>query len=438
MLQKTPQPAMPVRDDTPAVMPQAEAQPDIAAVLKSGGSSRRWRRYLIVGAVAMLAGAGLWYWLAASTSSSAVTYTTAAVTRGDLTVTVTATGTVQPTNEVEVSSELSGTVSSVSVDFNDVVKKGQTLATLKTDKLDANVTQAQSAQTAREADVRQAEVTAGETARALDRAGRLLGTGVIAQEAYDTAKAAGDRASAALAVAKANLETAKANLSISQADRGKADILSPIDGVVLARNVEVGQTVAASLQAPVLFTLAEDLAKMQLEVNIDEADVGSIAEGDSAVFTVEAYRDRTFPAKIAQIRYSPATVEGVVAYKAILTVDNSELLLRPGMTATADITVEELKDTLMVPNAALRYSPPAAQTSRGGGAGLLGLLMPRPPSAPQQIQTTDGRSTVWVLRDNAPVAVSVKTGLSDGSHTAIADGDLTADDKVIVGAKSAS
>ncbi|MCR4281601.1 MAG: efflux RND transporter periplasmic adaptor subunit, partial [Bauldia sp.] len=242
----------------------------------------------------------------------------------------------------------------------------------------------------------------------------------------------------AVAVAKAKLETAKANFSISQADRAKAEILSPIDGVVLARNVEVGQTVASSLQAPVLFTLAEDLAKMQLEVNIDEADVGSVVEGDSASFSVEAHQDRTFPAKIAQIRYSPATVEGVVAYKAILTVDNSELLLRPGMTATADITVQEIRDSLVVPNAALRYAPPATQTSRGGGAGLLGFLMPRPPSVQQPVQTTGGRSTVWVLRDGAPVAVSVKTGLSDGSHTAVTEGELTTDDKVIVGSKTSS
>ena len=163
-------------------------------------------------------------------------------------------------------------------------------------------------------------------------------------------------------------------------------------------------------------------------------------KSDKATFSVEAHQGRSFPATIAQLRYSPATVEGVVTYKAVLSVDNSDLLLRPGMTAVADIVVDEVTDTLMVPNAALRYSPPATQTGGNRGAGLLGLLIPRPPATPQvqQPPAADGSRTVWVLRDDAPVAVSITTGLSDGTHTAVTGGDLTVDDKVIVGSKAAS
>jgi HlyD family secretion protein len=201
--------------------------------------------------------------------------------------------------------------------------------------------------------------------------------------------------------------------------------------------------VASSLQAPVLFTLAEDLTKMQLQVDIDEADVGKVATGDTADFTVEAYPNRKFPAVISQVRYLPATVEGVVTYKAILTVDNTDLALRPGMTATAEITVEEVKATLMVPNGALRYTPPATAEggSRNRGAGLLGLLIPNgPPRERTVITKTGGNSqrTLYVLRDGAPVAVQVTTGATDGSHTAIVSGDLKEGDKVVTGSRTVS
>jgi len=427
MLQKAPQ---------PAVLPE----PELAAIVKTGGRWRRARRYVVLAGLAIVAIVGAWFWLQ-SDSASSVTYATASVARGNLTVTVTATGTVQPTNQVEVSSELSGTVATVEADFNDAVIKGQVLATLKTDKLDANVTQARAAQTAREADVRQANVTAGETATSLQRAATLLRHGVVTQESYDTAKAAGDRAAAALAVAEANLETAKANLSIAESDRAKATIVSPIDGVVLDRSVEVGQTVASSLQAPVLFTIADDLAHMQLQVYIDEADMGSVRAGDAATFVVAAYPGRTFPATITQIRYAPATIEGVVTYKAILAVDNADGVLRPGMTATADITVAEVTDTLLVPNTALRYSPPvtAEETSSRGG-GLLGLLIPRQPATTNvpPVAGENGERTIWVLRDGVPVSVSVKTGLSDGNRTAIVKGDIGEGDQVITAQRTAS
>jgi HlyD family secretion protein len=435
MLQRSPLPQPPAEG-------VVEPEPDISEILKAGGRQRRTGRYVVVGLIVVAAVVGLWAWSALGTASSAVTYTTAPATAGDLTVTVAATGTVQPTNTVEISSELSGTVASVEADFNDSVTAGQTLATLKTDKLDANVTLARATLTARQADVRQAEVGLAESQAALDRATTLLDRGVITQEAFETAKAANDRAAAALAVANANIETANANLSIAESDLAKAAIVSPVDGVVLVRSVEVGQTVAASLSAPILFTLAEDLTRMQLEVNIDEADIARVSDGDGATFTVEAHQGRSFPARISTVRYSPETVEGVVTYKAVLSVDNADLALRPGMTATAGIVVDKVEDTLLVPNAALRYAPPAAAQSSGTrSGGLLGLLMPRPPGGQQAQQTaaTEGSGrTVWVLRDGVPTAVAVEAGATDGTSTAIIGGDLQAGDEVITGSRTAS
>ncbi len=428
MLQKSPAP------------PPSTAEPDIAAVLRQGGSSHRLRRslYLVAVVIVALAGGSAWWWL--HSSAATVAYITQPVTRGPLTVTVTATGTVEPTNEVQVSSELSGTIASVAVDYNDTVKKGQPLAMLKTDKLEANVELAKATLDARQADVTQAQASADEAAAAFKRAKELIAKGVASQESYDAAKAANDRAVAAVAGAIANREIAQANLDISQQDLAKACICSPVDGVVLDRAVEVGQTVASSLQAPVLFTLADDLTKMQAEVDIDEADVGKVAQGDRANFTVEAFGDRTFPATISQIRYLPATVEGVVTYKAILTVDNADLALRPGMTATADIVVDQVEDALQVPNAALRYAPPVAQQSRGNSAGLIGLLMPRRPSrqASEPAAANGNRSVVWVLREGKPVRVPVTTGASDGTHTVIVEGALKVDDRVIVASHTTS
>ncbi|HVY20258.1 MAG TPA: efflux RND transporter periplasmic adaptor subunit [Bauldia sp.] len=439
MLQKSP--------ETAPIQPQAGA-PDISAVLGKAAPARLWRRWIVPAFVVVVAAAGAWAWSASHGRSLSVTYLAVPVARGDLTVTVTATGTVQPTNQVDISSELSGTVATVDADFNAHVTKGATLATLNTDNLEAAVALSQATLAARQADVQQAQATVSETAAAYARTAPLAEKGLSSASSAESAKAAADRAQAALASSNANLKIAQANASIAQSDLGKAQIVSPIDGIVLSRAVEPGQTVASSLQAPVLFTLAEDLTKMQLQVDIDEADVGKVAEGDKANFTVEAFANRQFPATISQVRYSPATVEGVVTYKAILTVDNTDLLLRPGMTATAEITVDHVTDTLLVPNAALRYSPPAApaagaQRQRSGG--LLGLLLPQGgPGGPGGRQRTTvtptgdtSERTIYVLRDNAPVAVHVKTGVTDGTRTAIVSGDLKEGDRVITGSRAA-
>ena len=434
MLQKSPETSGPALGSAP--------ESEIGAVLAGGRKSGRRRRLWTIAAVVVVALAGLGAWMMSGSGGPSVTYTTQPVTEGDLTVTVTATGTVEPTNQVTISSELSGTIRSVSADFNDSVKKGQVLAALDTDTLNANLALARATLTARQADVAQMQATVAETDLALTRADDLVARKVSSQQTLEAAKANSERAKAALASARASEKIAAANVSIAETNLAKAEIVSPIDGVVLSRDVEPGQIVAASLQAPTLFTLAEDLRNMQLEVGVDEADMGKVKHGDRATFTVEAFPGRSFPAEIEQVRYSPETVEGVVTYTAVLTVDNAELLLRPGMTATADITVETVKDAIQVPNAALRWSPPVEESARTAnrGAGLLGLLMPRGPGRGQPQQNNgaaNGRAKVWVLRDGAPVAVPVTVGSSDGVHTAVT-GALTANDKVVVGSRTQS
>jgi HlyD family secretion protein len=249
----------------------------------------------------------------------------------------------------------------------------------------------------------------------------------------DTAQAAYDRAIASLDSARADLGVSEADLKINETNFEKARIVSPIRGVVLSRAVEPGQTVASSLQAPVLISIAEDLTKMELQVDVDEADVGKVKKGQKAEFSVDAFPDRKFPAAIEELRYASEVVQGVVTYKAILGVDNSELLLRPGMTATAEITVTEVKDALLVPNAALRYAPqasnaPAEQTS------LLRRILPGPPRfrAPSARQETGASRTIWVMRDGVPQSVPVEIGSSDGKVTEIVKGELEVGQAVII------
>jgi HlyD family secretion protein len=415
---------------------------DIATILKSGGRSRRriWRIAGIGIVVAILAALAWYLWTGGDGTRGGTTYVTDPAAVTDLSIVVTATGTVEPTNKVELSSELSGTMGEVLVDFNDEVVAGQVLARLKTDQLEAVVELEAATLAARQAAVHEAEATAAERDAIFKRAEELLAKNFTSTETFETAKAAGERSAAALAAAKANLDIAAANLRIANSNLDKASIRSPINGVVLSRDVEPGQIVASSLSAPVLFTLAEDLTEMELQVDIDEADVGQISGGETAAFTVEAFGDREFDAQITQLRFSPETVEGVVTYKAILSVDNTDRMLRPGMTATARITVEEVEDALTVANAALRFTPAAEDESGSRGSGLLGLLMPRPPgSSPvTSAPAPDGTRTVWVLRDGTPTSVAVRTGASDGDRTVILEGELKAGDAVITAAQTAT
>lgn len=406
-------------------------QSEIEARLGMGGHRRHWGRWLVGLLIAALASGGGWWWYSGQ-SGGGVSYRTQPVIRGALTVTVTATGTIEPLNVVEVSSELSGTLTAVHVDFNDRIEAGEVLAELDTTKLAAQLEVQRAAQAAASAQLASAKATLGEARDSFATTESLFQRGVATQSALDAAKAALERAEAAQAVATANLNLAQANFQAQQAELEKACICSPIDGVVLDVSAETGQIVAASLSAPVLFTIAEDLSKMELQVDVAEADIGLIAEGNPASFAVEAYDDLTFPAEITQVRYASQTIEGLVTYKAILAVENPELLLRPGMTAVAEIEVAHVEDALLVPNTALRYvqASPAAASDEDGGGGLFGILMPRG-SGGGPAGSASGKS-LWVLRDGAPAEVAVEPGESDGSNTVILGGDLAEGDQVIV------
>jgi HlyD family secretion protein len=359
-------------------------------------------------------------------------YQTQAAERRSLTVTVTATGTLQPTNQVDVSSELSGIVKSVEVTYNDRVKVGQVLARLDTSKLESQVLQFSASLDSARGKLLQVQATVAETRASLgrlQRARELSGNRLPSQQELDTATAALARAAADEAAAAAAVTQAKATLDVNETDLAKAVIRSPINGAVLTRSVEPGQTVAASLQAPVLFTLAEDLTQMELHVYVDEADVGRVKEGQSATFTVDAHPGRTFQARIAQVRYGSKTVSGVVTYETVLSLSNADLSLRPGMTATAVITVQKVENCVVVPNAALRFAPATEQTQAAASSGgLLRKIIPGPPPAPPKaVADANGdakQPRVWTVRDSQLVAIPVAVGATDGIRTEIKSGEV--------------
>jgi len=423
--------------------PQGGSPADVSEVI---GRGLRRRRRPVVFALIALAAAGLiaLVWgLGLGRPAQEIRYKTQAVTRGDLAVHVTATGTLEPVNQVDVGTEVSGTIEAVLVDYNDRVHKGDVLARLDTSQLEARFRQSEAALALARARVQDAEATIKETGNKLRRTKDLIAKRLSSPEELDVASAAYGRAQAALEVARAQVDQAQAEVDADRRVLDKAVIHSPIDGIVLKREVEPGQTVAASLQTPVLFTIAENLAQMELHVDVDEADVGQVAAGQSAEFTVDAYPDRLFPARIEQVRFAPKTVEGVVTYETLLSVDNAELLLRPGMTATAEILVKEVKDALLVPNAALRFAPPkatggsAAGQSRSGRGGLVGMLLPHHPrsgkhgnGAAQGLK--GGKQRVWLLRDGQPEAVEVRTGATNGVLTQVLGGPLEPGTEVLV------
>lgn len=409
-----------------------EHSSDETAKLLKSHARHRGGKWGIAGVGLAALGLASYLMFAGDATDTATRYQTEAVRRGDLTVTVTATGTVQPTTEVEVSSAQSGTLETVEVDYNDDVEIGQVLARLDDTKFRAQVANAEAALARAKADVAQAEATAREASAIYESKKELDRRGVITQTDFVTYTANTERAKAALEAAQASLTLAQANLELANADLEDTVIRSPIKGVVLDRAYSAGQIVAASLSAPTLFTLAEDLTRMELLVDIDEADIGQVAVGNPASFTVDAYSGQSFPAVITQVRYAPEETDDVVTYKAVLQVDNAQKLLRPGMTATATITVATETDVLQVPNAALRYAPPqVAESSGSGSGGLIGMIMPKPTSQVGASSGSAGAKSVWLLREGQAVEVSVSVGASDGKYTIVSSPDLAEGDPVI-------
>ncbi len=387
----------------------------------------RSSRWYWGGGITVAALTALLVWGLGGDQDGTITYRTAAVERGDMTLTVTATGTLQPLNQVEVGSEQSGTIASVAVDFNDEVTVGQVLAQLDTSTLESRIVEARASLLSAEARVKEAEATELEMQTALKRCRELARQKMCSQNDVDAAIAAHARARAGVASAKAQVAIAQAVLDGQLTNLAKATIRSPINGMVLDRKVEPGQTVAASFQTPELFTLAEDLSRMELLVAIDEADIGRIRHGQAASFSVDAFADRQFSATITQVRRAPQTVEGVVSYETVLGVENSGMELLPGMTATAVIITREAKGALLIPNAALRYTPPVSEPQTQQGGSLLSQLFPRRHhSRPTPAKEREGgRREVWRLVAGEPQPLTITVGDSDGMHTellSVADG----------------
>jgi HlyD family secretion protein len=373
-------------------------------------------------------------------------FKTKEITTGPLTVTVTATGTLKPTKQVDVGSELSGNLKTVEAQYNEHVKAGQVLATLDGSRYEAQVMQSKASLESAQADILNAEATEKEAQSKLNRlkeVSKLSGGKVPSKTDLDGAEAALQRAHASIATAKARVAQAQATLEENQTNISKLVIRSPIDGIVLNRAFEPGQTVQASFQGVTLFTLAEDLSKMELHVDVDEADVGQVKEGQEATFTVDGYPDRTFNAHITQVRYGSKTVSGVVTYETVLNVDNSDLLLRPGMTASADIVVNKLEKATLIDNAALRFTPSEKDLAAYSGEkkGFFKKIFSRsakPKAEDEEKETSDKKiKKVWTLRDNVLVPITITTGKTDSVVTEITIGELKTGDKIITGTESA-
>jgi HlyD family secretion protein len=352
---------------------------------------------------------------------------------------------LQPTRSISIGSELSGTVRKVNVDVNDRIQQGQVLVELDTAKLRDQILRSRASLAAANAKVAQAVATVKEATASLARleeVERLSGGRVPSRTELDSGHATLERAVADEVSAREAVKDAQAALSTDQINLSRASIRAPSDGVVLTRNVDPGNAVAASLQAVTLFTIAEDLTKLRLLVYVDEADVGSVAVGQNASFTVSAYPSRKYPARIDRVAYGSTITENVVTYLTYLDVDNADLSLRPGMTATATITASQRHDVLLVPNSALRFTPNSGVAGNAAStSGIVSSLMPRMPRSSTRSPAAASASTaaarqLWVLRDGVAVPVPVVPGISDGHLTEITGGELQAGIEVITDQKA--
>jgi HlyD family secretion protein len=401
------------------------------------------RILLTVVPIVLLAGAGYGFWRFGNGKKESP-YVTVPAQRGSVRQVVSSTGTLQAVVTVQVGSQVSGTIEKLLVNFNTKVKAGQVVAQLNQDKFKASVDQARANLLAAESNLAKAKVSVADAQRTLRRNAELRKRDLMAQSELDAAQTAYDAASAQLEVNKAQVAQAQAALNQSMVDLNNTVIRSPVDGLVISRNVDVGQTVAASLQAPTLFTIANDLSKMEVHTNVDEADVGNVHERQEVSFTVDAFPARRFRGTVYQVRNAPITVQNVVTYDAVVRIDNKELLLKPGMTANVQFLVSQKEDVLTVPNIALRFKPPdqkneaqellrqeqsraaprvgARRTSRAGGGGGAG--------------GGARRLTIYVLKGAQAEPVEVQLGITDGSKTEVAGGELNENDSVIIGMAS--
>jgi len=398
---------------------------------------------------------GGWLYVRKARADRAVHYDTVELDRGRIAAKVTATGTLSALVTVQVGSQVSGSIAGLYADFNSTVTKGQRIAKIEPSLFEAAMQQARANLVAAQGNLAKAKAQAVDADRQAKRYAALLARHLVAQADYDTAQSTADADRAGVDAAAGTVEQAKAQLHQAQVNLAYTDIISPTSGTVIARNVDVGQTVAASLQAPVLFLIAKDLRKMQVDTSVAEADIGKITPGMRATFTVDAYTGERFNGTVRQVRNSPQTVQNVVTYDSVIDVDNAQLKLKPGMTANCTFIYAERDDALRVPNAALRFLPPPellAQLHPGGRSGRFGRFGRggrqggqggpgeggegggrRGPGAGGRNASPD-RRTLWALRNGKPQPVRIKIGVSDGSLTEIVDGgDLKAGDLVLTG-----
>jgi HlyD family secretion protein len=398
------------------------ADPKQAAILGKPPRPRtlsvaaRW--WIAAAIVTLLLGAGVVYWL--KHRQVAVSYVTAAITRGVVARAVTATGTVNPVLTVTVGSYVSGVIRDQYCDFNTRVRVGQLCAKIDPRPYQAVVNQDTANRANAKAQLLKDQANLTYDRVAYQRDAGLVKRGIVSQDTVDSAKSAYDQALAQIEVDKAVIQQDEAILESALVNLGYTNIISPVDGTVVSRNVTIGQTVAASFQTPTLFLIATDLTQMEVDTNVSESDVGGLREGDKATFVVEAYPNRTFAGKVLQFRQAPQTVQNVVTYDVVIGVANNDHLLAPGMTATARIVTDLRVDVLRVPDQALRFAPSglgtAAEASSAG----------RSSAAPA------GRTDVWLLRDGHPLRASIKTGLDDDSYAEVVEGNIHAGDQVIV------
>lgn len=403
----------------------------------------------IITAVLLLAagGAGYAYWRMGN-GTKEPPYLTTPVAKANIRQVVSSTGTLQAVTTVLVGSQVSGTIAKLNADFNSKVKKGQIVAELDQSRFAARVEETRANVLAAQASLAKSKVALEDAERTLKRAKELRQRELVSQSELDAAQTSYDSARAQVNVTQAQVGQAQASMNQAQIDLGYTVIRSPVDGIVISRNIDVGQTVAASLSAPTLFTIAADLTKMEVHTNVDEADVGNISEGQDVSFTVDAHAQRRFRGKVNQVRNAPINVQGVVTYNSVVRINNKELLLKPGMTANVQFLVAQREDALAIPNVALRFRPPEEKneaqellrqeqgrvggritqrrTSRGGGSGVGG---------------GEGRRVrqvkVYVLKDGKAEPVDVQVGITDGSKTEVVAG-LNENDPVIIGMSSAA
>jgi HlyD family secretion protein len=412
------------------------------------------RALVVVGSILLVAAVAVFFWRRRGPTEPR--FDTAAVQRGRLIARVTATGTLSALVTVQVGSQVSGRIAQLNVDFNSPVKKGELIAKIDPQLFEAAVEQARANYVEAKGNLAKSKAQAVDAQRQLERAKTLLQRQLISQADFDTTETARLAADAQVEVSAGAVEQARAALHQAEINLAYTSIISPIDGTVISRNVDVGQTVAASLQAPTLFTIAENLKKMQVDTNVAEADVGRLAAGMIATFTVDAYPTERFQGKIRQIRNAPQTVQNVVTYDAVIDVDNSNLKLRPGMTTNVTVVVAEKDDVLKVSNSALRFKPgpellqlqarvaanssgrdggPAGQRVAGRAPGEARRFAVRPAEGGAEVSTPPpaNEKTVWILRNHQPVPIAIQTGISDGTLSEVMSGPLNEGDLVVTG-----